>query len=795
MPGIDDTQTPSSAADREIPADEKALVKNWNERLEGGLKRVEKIFKQFERNRKLLAGKPTGEGEDAKKVRANLHYANMAAMLPQVYAKDPEFAVQPSYGVDPQQAELIKAFSTTSEKVLTKLVVKDARLKRASKKMLRSAFATSIGWWKASWQEERKKDPLILQRLDDTQDNIERIKALLQQSNDQAMQSQHELKIAELHEAVKGLEIQQEVTVARGMVLDFVMAEDVIVLDDSVRSITDYLMASAMAHRVWFTEEAYQTRFGYKPKKAKSYTEKNGTIEKGADEKRTNLYCVWEIWDKSANRIYLVCEGEEGFSEPPKSPDWTGKRWYPFFGSAFNEIDGAFYPLSDVELTEKLVEEYNQNREDFVRDRKAALPLNVVREGGSLKDEDIKAIKNRQGGDIIVISGVGNNPLQNDIFSGSLAQIKAENYDTAPARQDMEQILGGGDTARGSVMKAKTATEAEILSQGLRGRSAERQDTMEDVLNELGPYALEMFLRKLTEQEVKSIAGPEAVWPKLSIDEVFNLVTVEVRGGSTGKPDRLQEQDRWTKLLPVIEKTMQTVSDLREKGQDQLADATVALARETLRRFDERLDIDQFLPPAPKGQDDPALLKQQLFQMKAQLEEMTKIAKDAQEQVEKGYVSAAASIATSKDPMAAAQAFSAALRIVDGDMAAFDQMPVVPPPEVVAAPAPAEPAPPAGPSPDVMAMVQAMGGQSQNHGAMADSIAQLAQAVGMPKSGEISPEITALIQALGSQAQGHGAMAQSIGSLAHAVGQPKVKIPVRDKAGNITHVVEQGAGS
>lgn len=65
---------------------------------------------------------------------------------------------------------------------------------------------------------------------------------------------------------------------------------------------------------------------------------------------------------------------------------------------------------------------------------------------------------------------------------------------------------------------------------------------------------------------------------------------------------------------------------------------------------------------------------------------------------------------------------------------------------------PAEPAPPPGPSPDVAAMVQAIGMQAQHHGAMADSIAQLAQ----------------------------------------SIGKPRTKIPVRDKHGNITHVIEQG---
>ena len=51
---------------------------------------------------------------------------------------------------------------------------------------------------------------------------------------------------------------------------------------------------------------------------------------------------------------------------------------------------------------------------------------------------------------------------------------------------------------------------------------------------------------------------------------------------------------------------------------------------------------------------------------------------------------------------------------------------------------------------------------------------------------------SAMVQALGMQAQHHGAMANAIAELAHSVGKPRKKIPVRDQAGNITHVIESG---
>lgn len=652
---------------REIDSHEKALVKDWNKRITDALSRVEKQFARFTKNRELLAGKKTGD--TTSKVRANLHFANMAALLPQVYAKDPEFSVRPTPAVSPEQQEVVRKFASTAEIVLTECLVKDANLKKQAKKLLRSAYATSIGWLKCSWQENRKTDPLIINQMKDTQDNINRLEQLNKDIADQTAGTDHELQIAQLKQTLEGLQTQSEITIARGIVLDFINSEDVLVIDDSVRTISDYPRASALAHRVWMTPEQYKSRFGYEPKKAKIYAEKDGVMSSDQTDKKSTLLCVWEVWSQDDNRIYYVCIGEEGFCEEPKSPDWTGKRWFPFFLLAFNEIDGSFYPLSDIELTEELVDEYNKNREDFVRDRKACLPLNVVRKGGPLTDEDTKKIANREGGDTIVISGVGNQSLSNDIYSGSLGNINMQNYDTAPARSDMEMIIGGGDAARGTVMKAKTATEAEIVSQGLRGRSAERQDVIEDLLNELGPYALEILLRKMDENEVKLLAGQDAVWPSMDLDQIFNMVTAEVRGGSTGKPDRLQEQDRWTKLMPVIQDCMGKVAELREKGQDAMANVVIELTRETLRRFDERIDIEQFLPPPQQDEEDPATLKQQLMTMKQQLEMAMNAAKEAEEKLAKGYVEAATQIATSANPVLAAQSYGIVMQQITGEQA------------------------------------------------------------------------------------------------------------------------------
>lgn len=681
---------------RTVSAEDKAFAASWLKRIGAALERPDVIraHKTFKRNRLLLAGKnPNVSQSDttdvpANRLRANLHFANMAAMLPQVYAKDPDYSGRPLPSVSPEQMDAAKNFAMTAEILLSRVFVKDCKVKAKAKKMLRSAYATSIGWWKLTWQEKTQTDPIVVARLKDTQDNIDRIEQLRNELMDPDLRADHDLQIAQLRDALAGLEVQQEVVVSRGLVLDFIKAEDLIVLDPSVSTIMDYCESSALAQRIWMTCARYKSTFGYVPTKANRYAAMDvsapgsarnvpspSTITSPEDPTSDDgsLFCVYEVWDQDANRVHYVCAGEEGFCKPSQSPDWTGKRWYPFFGGAFNEIDGSFYPLSDIELTERLVQEYNDTREDFARDRVDALPYNVVRKGGSLKPDDVTKLVNRKGGETIVVDGIPGKPISDDFEHVSQVQLNPTVYDTGPVRADIEQILGGGDAARGTVLKAKTATEAEIVSQGLRGRSAERQDIIEDVLNEAGVYAVEVMLRMMSIDEVREIAGADAQWPQLSIDQIFNLVAIEVRGGSTGKPDRLQEQDRWTKLLPVIEKAVTTVAELREKGNEPLAQSVIELTRETLRRFDERLDIDEFLPKQSKDPNDPANLQRENVQMKAQLQALTQQNKELKEEAQKGIYQVAAQIATSADPLASGQAFVIALGALENQEAGQQQ--------------------------------------------------------------------------------------------------------------------------
>ena len=127
---------------------------------------------------------------------------------------------------------------------------------------------------------------------------------------------------------------------------------------------------------------------------------------------------------------------------------------------------------------------------------------------------------------------------------------------------------------------------------------------MNEFHKKFGDRLVVIGLSKENEETVKKIAGPGAVWPAMSLEDMVAEVFLEVEAGSTGKPNQAQEIANWERMLPYL-------IQLGSIGPTWLA-------RETLRRLDDRMDLtdaivdglpsivtmNRMSQPAPGG--DPA---------------------------------------------------------------------------------------------------------------------------------------------------------------------------------------------
>lgn len=626
------------------PADqEKAHARRLLARIKAFTGEVDDRAKGWRKAREYANGTNGGDGEDGL-VRVNLIGSMLETVQPLIYAKSPEISVTLDEHINTEDYPAAAPFAKTLETALNTFLVKDAKIKQRGKQAVRGSLTTSICWAKVMFQVQKADDPIIRNRINDTQDNIDQIDTLIAETSKEGGECvEYEAKLFELNQQVDSLNKQVEVVVSKGLVIDIAAAEDVIVMDESCRDIDDYMQASELCHRIKITVGAFKEQFKVSPPNgAKKYMRKGDASDKQKDiDEDDFLVCVYEVWSKKDLTVYTLCEGSPSYIRDPYQPETLGERWYPFIGLQLRRVDGEKYPLSNVEQAMELQDEFNTRRTNAAEHRRKNIPVRLLNKSAGITDAEVTSIVNRSiNTDVIGVTTDPSQPLQNQM--GSLAEIpyNPAMYDVTDILRDMETIFNVQDAARGAINKAKTLGEAELMNQGMQSRSSEAIDVVEDWLSEIAIYSAQMLLQNMNGEEIKERFGKDSVWPELNKKELFGLVNINIRAGSTTRPNKMRERDQWIEILPIIQQTMERVTLYKQQGQENLADSTIALLDETLSRFDEKMDARSLLGLAKEdeegGEDgtetppppDPAALQEMLNQIQAEKAELEQAKRD-----------------------------------------------------------------------------------------------------------------------------------------------------------------------
>ena len=610
------------------------LLKQWQDRITAARPQHEKDCEEYEKNRNYAKGTQHGDNKPGL-VRTNLIYANQATIVPHVYAKNPEIAVRPSKSIGRHYYPVARKFAQTMELVLDRMFVLDTQLKKRARGSLYSVMNTGEGWLKMIFQRDQASDPIIQNRIHDAQDNLARLEHLIRQTEDEDKSKDVERQRDEIKQLLEGLQNQVEVAVVEGLVIDRILTDDIMILDKTVIDFEAYVQAEAIDHMVWMTKDEYCERFGDWPKEGAPNIYYDRSLKSthrlaGNNEHSPELVCVHELWHLSNNCVMTFGEGAKMWAREPYAPTRQPERWYPFYRIGWNHLDGTMKALPDTSLQRELQDEYNASRTQFSEAREESMPVRLYRKSGNLTDEDLENIANRRSRDIIGVEGKPGEPLQDDLGSLPGIDLNPMVYDTTPIRGDMEMVSGRGDASTGGIVEAKTATEAEIMQAGLMSRSDYRRDIVEDVIQEMAVAAAEMLLQELTVPQVQYIAGVDAVWPMMPKQEVFQLISIEIRAGSTAKPNQAKEREQWAELLPLMRETIGQIFELQMAGNHRMATVLRQLLKETLRRYDERLDLEELLGPED---EDGNAMEQQLVEMQQQMMQLQQALEQAQQEL------------------------------------------------------------------------------------------------------------------------------------------------------------------
>jgi hypothetical protein len=604
------------------PSDASGMLKKCQKNINLSYKKWKKYYKEIEHQRVYALGKLNSRTltmvpsqnmlEGGRTIKGNIIHATLQGLLPHIYAKNPEIRIRPNKYVDAASSEYRVAdlFSSTLETVLNESL-KKADLKKIAKQVIRSCMTSKIGVVKVTYQRDYYKDPLVSRQFNDAQDSLARIQSDVKELMDnQSYGGEKEELIEEIKETMLGLKDRVEVMQREGLNLGFVRPED-FRMDTSLDSLQEYQSAQWMANVTWMTPADVMDRFQLSKKEIETFTiyrrtdagilnrlNKDGGLQGSSTEDVSLAIAVWEYWDKTAQTVFTFADGGKKWLKEPFHPNRLGEKFFPFFLLGLNWIDGQEWPISETELLMSLQDEYNTIRTQHSKHRELSAPF-FVADASRVNYEDIEVFSNAAIGEIALINASGQN-VSNVFQPATPPPMNPQVYDTAPLRTDMEWISGLGDAQRGGVNRAKTATEANIQQAGLATRIAEKVDQTEDWLKELGWFAAEILLQEISPQKAIEIAGPNAFWPILNKQQLYDSVFIDIAAGSTGMPDTNEERMRWIELMPIIMQNIELVQQMRAFGVPDEFNPYVQLLEETFARFDERIDISKFLPPMPE---------------------------------------------------------------------------------------------------------------------------------------------------------------------------------------------------
>lgn len=535
-----------------------------------------------------------------------------------------------------------KAYAETGQVVVSR-VWKDGRMKSRGRPYVRSALTVGVGIFKGSWQNRTAPSPQTQVAINDLQQQIDRAKQLRYQIEDDQEGDVQDANIAELERQLVAIQEKKEQVVARGYVIDNVAPENFLCAPGY--RLADHCDAPWNAERIpmafdkicalgKLTPEQKAQIVKYTARRPEMIQAESANLQlwdaidvtdasqfiKGdggasmagdagyqaaagiVDGQGGGCFgMVWEIWDRDSNSVLWLVEGLDVWLKPAWQPPAT-TRFYPYFLYCTSEVDGQRHPQSPVERSWKLVDEYNRIGTAEAKHRRRILPKTGFN-AGAFDAGEAKKLEKADIGEMVALKLT--NPKQ-DIRSVMLpityAAIDVALYDRTRIIQEIERIWGVQEALGGSINTEKTATEAEIQDKGFNARTGSRRDALESVLGEHALFTLEVCRANMTYEEVVRIAGPNAFWPPYQgAADVLLALNVEIRAGTTGKPNTRADREAWGVVLPQLQTAITQYAQLTGANPLDVAESVKKLATITAQRAGERIDIDALFPKPGAG--------------------------------------------------------------------------------------------------------------------------------------------------------------------------------------------------
>lgn len=515
---------------------------------------------------------------------------------------DQAMAVVADYQQGTARRTMIAKYGRTIELLFANAMSEQKPLdfKTGMKQVVRRACTTGVGYCELGFQRETGPRPGLTEQLADSRTRLDHLRSLAEGIANGDYQDDG-AEIAELELSVAALKAEPEIVLREGLVIDYPQSTKVIP-DTLCKALIGFVGARHITIEYIYTVDQVRgmfnidlTKMAYTPYDPNAYKRRDGDIDSpnnvpddNIDEswrsdtatKRDGLVCVWKHYDKLSGLVYWIADGYAGFLREPAAPEVFVEDFWPVYALTFNAVENEdeLFPPSDVALMLDMQMEHNNSRQGQRDHRRAARPRWVSAKSAFDNEDDPKTLQNLQPLEMATLNMAPDQSIADILQVVPVPGVDPNLYDTSPYDYDVQVVVGAQSAQLGAVSRA-TATESAIAADSTASSDSSSTDDLDAFLTVVARASGQILQKEMSEEQVKKIVGPGAVWPEVSLADIANEVYLEIAMGSTGKPNQAVEIKNWQQIAPIL---MQ-IPGIPPQW----------MAEQTVRRLDDRLDLNE----------------------------------------------------------------------------------------------------------------------------------------------------------------------------------------------------------
>ncbi len=465
--------------------------------------------------------------------------------------------------------------------------------KEEMKQAVRRAIVTGVSFITPGYRRVADHTPEQRLRLADMSARLAHLHRISADIEDKVLDPGTAGEIEELNLQIRDMQQRPELVLREGLAFDFDQSTRVILDPQTKRLAVGFPGADWIAREFLLPPEEVQEIYGIDVKKSHmpySAGGKSGMdgLEEaiyGGKRPDTDKMCmVWVVQHRKHGLEYHLCDGYKDFLKEPEAPEFEVEGFFRTIPLILNQIENEerIYPPSDVYMLRHPQAEYNRSRQMLREHRRANRPAYIASKG-SLTGEDMAKLSSHPANAVIELEGMTQGDKVQDLIQAKpVVPIDPNLYDTSFVFDDFMRT-GGSQEANLGGTAGDTATESTIAESSRMSNVRSNTDDIDGALAAIARASGQILLQAEQKERVMEIVGPGAVWPEYSMREIMEEISLTVRAGSSGRPNKAQDLQNWERAMPFL---------LQLPGLDP-----EWVVRETIRRLDDTLDLAEAYKP------------------------------------------------------------------------------------------------------------------------------------------------------------------------------------------------------